>query len=75
MQLDDEVVWGAVVAAVSGFFAWMFKAAAGTMFKGITASIDRLTRSVDEHRKELADMRVEMAEFSTRLKVLEKETE
>ena len=76
MQIDDDVFMGGVVALVSGFFAWVIKAAARQAFGNMTQSIDRLTRSVDEHRKELTDVRVELAQFNARLHALEnQETE
>lgn len=75
VHIPAATVVGALLTAAAGLFVWIFKAAAGQMLREITHSIDRLTASVDEHRKELADMRVEMAEFSARLKALEKADE
>jgi hypothetical protein len=82
--LDDQfhvptnaIVGGFITAAIT-VLGWIIKIAARETLRGFkdslavhTAAIEKLTETVDEHRKELAEVRVVQADFAARLKTIE----
>ncbi len=78
MQLSDDVIFGGIIAAVSGFVVWLLRLAAHSTMSQFTetmrlhaASISANTKELSELRHEITEQRIAMNDFNSRLKVVE----
>lgn len=79
LHIPAGIVTGTIVTLATTVLGWIIKVAARETLKGFQQSIRQhtdalraLTSTVDEHRREMADLRVVQADFNARLKALEK---
>ena len=75
MVINDEVIVGGVMAAIIGFVGWIIKVAAREMLDGFKEAMKAHAKSIDLLTKEVGEVRVEMAEFRSRLASIEKRIE
>ncbi len=78
MQVDDELIVGAVATAVIGFVAFLIKIAAKSVLNGFSESLSAHARAINgmtdelkQVRHEVQELRVNMADFSARLRAVE----
>jgi hypothetical protein len=73
-------VGGATIAALLAAAGWFFRLVARETLEGFkatmkehTKALEALAEKVEEHRREMADLRVVQADFNARLKALERD--
>lgn len=78
LHVPTNAIVGALITAAIGFLGWIIKVAARQTLAGFkesiethTTAIDKLTKTVEEHRREMADLRVVHADMNARLKIVE----
>lgn len=78
IHLPTNAIVGAFITAAIGLLGWIIKVAARQALAGFqssleqhTSAIQKLTTTVEEHRKEMAELRVVQAGFNERLKAVE----
>lgn len=78
IHLPTNAIVGALITAAIGALAWIIKVAARQALAGFqqslethTEAIRNLTATVEEHRREMAEIRVVEAGFNERLKAVE----
>ena len=78
IHLPTNAIVGALITTAIAALGWIIKVAARQALNGFqqslethTEAIHKLTRTVEEHRKEMAELRVVQAGFNERLKAVE----
>jgi hypothetical protein len=78
IHVPANAIIGAFITAAVGALGWIIKVAAKQTLEGFqqsllqhTVALKELTATVEEHRREMADLRVVHADLNARLRVLE----
>lgn len=78
LHLPTNAIVGALITTSIAALGWIIKVAARQALAGFqqsleqhTSAIEKLTLTVEEHRKEMSELRVVQAGFNERLKVVE----
>lgn len=78
IHIPASAIFGTLITAAIGALGWVIKVAARQALAGFqqslethTEAIHKLTATVEEHRREMAELRVVQAGFNERLKAVE----
>lgn len=79
IHIPTSVVVGSIFTVATGLFAWIIRVAAKQTLdsfkesiKEHTLALRELSGTVENHRREMADLRVVQADFNARLRALER---